>query len=237
MLKRVMLLLCLAVAAFAQTAPTPGTASAANAYQSAFDAAYYASKPPAFQPLYNGRPGSANPSAAPITQSQAWVLVGQLISQGWPVDEEIDAEGYDPLTTMFMRQLYGQTWEPAGLGLVQCTVVAQSGCVVTPGMYAGPVPPGQIKVSTLISDYPPYPVPVNAAPVAPPTSKAASPVGLRIIPMIPSQPNYVGDIFRAMANDGYAFGDTWSGTSGSFTGTWTKQALEMGMMPAWVKTQ
>jgi hypothetical protein len=210
---------------------TPGVSSAANAYQTTFNTAYYASKPPAFQPLYGGRPGSAMASSYPLTQDQAWTLVGQLIAQGWTIDEEIDAEAMDPYTTMFMRELYGNTWEPAGFGAVQSTEV------LTPGMYTGPVPAGQIKVSTMIQDYPPYPVPATTA-VTPPTPQSANPVGIRIIPQLPSQPNYVGDVFRcAVANDGYGIGDSWTGTTGAFTGTWTKQALEMGVMIVWTKTQ
>jgi hypothetical protein len=210
---------------------TPDVSAATNAYQTAFNTAYYASKPPAFQPLYGGRPGAAMTSATPLTQDQAWTLVGQLIAQGWIIDEEIDAEAMDPYTTMFMRELYGNTWEPAGMGAVQSTEV------LTPGIYDGPVPAGQIKVSTMIEDYPPYPVPTTTTPVSPPTPEAANPVGIRIIPQVPSQPNYVGDIFRcAVANDGYAIGDTWTGSSGAFTGTWTKQALLGGMMIVWTKT-
>ncbi len=166
-----------------------------------------------------------------LMQDQAWILVGQLITQGWVVDEEIDAEGMDPYTIMFMRALYGNTWEPAGLGAVQ------SSEVLTPGMYSGPIPAGQIKVSTMIEDYPPYPVsPVE--PVTPPNPRVANPIGVRIIPQIPSQPNYVGDVFRcAVASDGFAIGDNWSGTSGVFSGEWTKQALLAGMMIVWTKTR
>jgi hypothetical protein len=218
-------------------AATPGVSSAANAYQTAFNTAYYLSKPPAFQPLYNGRPGAPNAALAPLTITQVWALVGTLIAGGWPVDEEIDAEGMDPLTTMFMRELYGNTWEPSGLGASTVSSVDQPGAVVSQGQYSGPVPAGQIKVSTLIEDYPPFPAPANNAPVAPPTPLAASPVGIRIIPMVPSAPNYVGDVFRcAVANDGYGIGAPWTGTSGSFEGTWTKQALEMGVMIVWTKT-
>jgi hypothetical protein len=207
---------------------TPGVSSAANAYQTAFNTAYYASKPPAFQPLYGGRPGC--PITAGLMQDQTWTLVGQLIAQGWTIDEEIDAESMDPYTTMFMRQLYGNTWEPAGLGAFQ------SSQVLTPGEFSGPVPAGQIKVSTMIEDYPPYPVTV--VPVTPPTPLASNPIGIRIIPQVPSQPNYAGDIFRcAVANDGYAIGSSWSGASGAFTGTWMKQALEMGVMIVWTKIQ
>jgi len=208
---------------------TPGASSAANAYQTAFNTAYYASKPPAFQPLYAGRPGAAMASSTALTQDQVWTLIGQLLAQGWIIDEEIDAECMDPYTTMFMRELYGNTWEPAGLGATPSTEV------LTPGQYSGPMPAGQIKVSTMISDYPPYPVPV--APVTPPTPHVANPIGIRIIAQVPSQPNYVDDIFRcAVANDGYAIGDTWMGISGAFTGTWTKQALEAGIMIVWTKT-
>jgi hypothetical protein len=196
-------------------------------YQTAFNAAYYASKPPAFQPLYGGRPGA---SANPLTQDQAWALVGQLIAQGWTIDEEIDAEAMDPYTTMFMRELYGNTWEPAGVGEVQSTEV------LTPGMYKGPVPTGQIKVSTIISDYPAYPL--APTPVPPPTPQVANPVGIRIIPQVPSQPNYVGDVFRcSVANDGYGIGSTWTGTTGAFTGQWTKQALLAGLMIVWTKSE
>jgi hypothetical protein len=218
--------------------PTPGTASPVNAYQAIFNAAYYKSKPPAKQPLYNGRPGSANPGALPLTQDEAWALVGQLIAQGYTIDEEIDAEGMDPYTVMFMRQQYGQTWEPAGLGAVKVTNVSQSGAVVTQGMYTGAGPAGQIKVSTLLEDYPPYPVPVADAPVVHPIPQAPNPIGIRIIAQVPAAINYVGDVFRcALANDGFAIGDTWNGKSGSFSGEWTKQALLFGTMIVWTKTK
>jgi hypothetical protein len=211
-------------------AVTPGVTSAANAYQTAFNTAYYKSKAPAMQPLYGGRPGC--PVTTDLTQDEAWKLVGQLLAQGYLIDEEIDAEGMDPYTTMFMRELYGQTWEPAGLGETQSTEV------LTPGQFSGPVPAGQIKVSTMIEDYPPYPVPADGAPVVHPTPQAANPVGIRIIAQTPAAANYVGDVFRcAVANDGYGVGDTWSGTSGAFTGQWTKQALLAGMMIVWTKTE
>ena len=145
-------------------APTPGTASAANAYQTAFNSAYYLSKDPIYDPLFGGRPGSGMPNALPLTQAEAWALVAKLIAAGWIVDEEIDAEGMDPLTTMYMRQLYGQDWEPAGLGQTQSTEV------ITPGEYSGPRPTGTILVSTNIADFPinpkrlpqPTPAPVPA---------------------------------------------------------------------------
>ncbi len=211
-------------------APTPGQASAANAYQALFDAAYYASKAPAFQPLYSGRAGAQMSAAAPLTQNQTIALIAQLLAQGYVIDEEIDFLGMDPYTIMSCRQQYGIPWVYPGLG--NALTSPESG--VTP---SGPAPAGAIKTTTLISDYPPYPVTANSAPVTPPTPEAANPVGIRIIAQAPSQPNYVGDVFRcAAANDGYVLGAAWTGASGAFSGTWTKQALEMGLMTVWTKT-
>ena len=182
-------------------APTPGVTSSANAYQQLFDTTYAASKPPAFQPLYNGYTWGSSPLAAQLTQDARWALVAQLIAEGWTIDEEIEFDGFDPYAVMYMRQLYGDAWVPAGLGNVAATTEP-------PSEYIGPIPPGAIKVSTLLSDYPPYPVPAVNAPVIPPTPQVADPVGIRIIPQVPSQPNYVGDIFKcAFSNDGYAVGD------------------------------
>ncbi|HVO99532.1 MAG TPA: hypothetical protein VMT15_15785 [Bryobacteraceae bacterium] len=211
-------------------APTPGQTSAANAYQALFNTAYYASKAPAFQPLFSGRAGAQMYAAQPLTQDQVNTLIAQLLAQGYIIDEEIDFLGMDPYTIMYCRQQYGNTWVPAGLG----DVPAQTEPPVT---YSGPVPAGAIKVSTMISDYPPYPVSAPTEPVTPPIPQAANPVGIRIIAQVPSQPNYIGDVFRcAVANDGYALGATWAGISGAFSGTWTKQALELGLMTVWTKT-
>jgi len=207
--------------------PTPGQVSSANAYQALFNKTYEASKPPAFQPLYAGYAGQTGTNISPDARS---ALIAQLIAQGYTIDEQIEFWGWDPYMTMFIREQYGYKWVMPGLGAVGTTNPDQPS-------YTGPAPTGSIKVSTLLSDYPPYPVPVDNAPVTPPIPRAADPVGQRIIPQVPQNPNYVGDIFRcAAANDGFAIGDTWTGTSGAFTGTWTKQALELGLMIVWTKT-
>ena len=212
-------------------APTPGNASAGNAYQALFDAAYYASKAPAFQPLYNGRIGAQTVALKPLTQAQVIALTAQLLAQGYTIDEEIDFLGMDPYTIMYCRQQYGIPWVYPGLGNVLLPPANELGAPV------GPAPAGVIKTSTLIADYPAYPVPADNAPVTPPLPPVANPVGIRIIAQVPAQPNFVGDVFRcAFPNDGFAFGATWTGTSGAFTGTWTKQGLEAGMMTVWVKT-
>ncbi len=201
-----------------------------GSYQSAFNQAYYESKNPVFWPLFAGRPDSkGNARWSPLQQlgqDQIWALVWKLIAVGWLVDEEIDAEGMDPFTTMFMRELYGNTWEPAGLGQRQSTQV------LTPGMFSGPVPSGAIKVSTNVADYPPY-VPPVAPPTPPAPGKIANPIGQRISF---NNPTATGDWFRPLANDGYNVTDTWTGIVGSYSGTWTKQALELGLMIIWMKT-
>jgi hypothetical protein len=216
--------------ALAQPAPTPGIAGPAFAYQQLFDTDYYASQPPAKQPLYNGRAWAQNANLPQLSQPAINALTVQLLAQGFIIDEQIDFLGLDPYALMYVRQAYGNTWVPAGLGLAYTNVEP-------PSIYTGPVPAGQIKVSTLLSDYPPYPTPaVFAAP--PPIPQSANPVGIRIIAQVPAAPNFVGDQFRcAIANDGFALGDTWSGTSGTFTGMWLKQALEAGLMTVWTKTQ
>jgi hypothetical protein len=236
-IKRISLFILLLATAFAQTAaPTPGVASAANAYQSAFNGAYYQSKAPAFATLYNGRPGSPNPSALPLDTTTQWNTCGTLISQGYLVDEEIDCNAMDPYTTMFMRQLYGDTWEPAGAGATQCTATSQPGCVVTPN--TGPVPAGAIPVCVLLSCYPPYQAP-TAGPAAGAGTLVANPVG-GVIFLAGTSPGYIGSEFKDVTGtngqDGYAYGSVWTGTAQGLTGSWQKISIMMGMATAWIKT-
>src|SRR5580692_10697297 len=161
--------------------PNPGATSPGTPVgltPKTFNQYYYVSKNPAFWPLYAGRPDYADASMTTermdrwanlpsLSISQSWTLVGQLIAQGFIVDEEIDAEGCDPYTTMFMRELFGNTWEPAGLGKTDVVSIDQPGAVVTPGMYTGPVPAGQIKVSLMLSDYPAYVAPESGTGTVP----------------------------------------------------------------------
>ena len=115
-----------------------------TSYQSQFNAAYKASKPPQFGPFYDGSLQTAD---------ARWALFAQMLAQGFgPLDEEIEGEGFDPYECMWMRSVrYGQTWEPAGMGATATVTLSTPGAVVTPGMYQGPVPAGQIKVSLLLS--------------------------------------------------------------------------------------
>ncbi len=241
MLKGSLLIALTALSLFGQTAPTPGVASAANAYQAQFNAAYYNSKAQAFQPLYQGRPGSSLPASFyPLSTVDQWNLCGTLISQGFIVDEQIDCQSWDPLTTMMMRQMYGDTWEPAGAGAVQVTSVAQPGAVVAQSARTGPVPAGAIPVCVLISCYPPFPVPASPTAVVQPLAPVPNPIGA-VEFFSGSAPAYIGSEFKCIVGsnnqDGYAFGATWTGTSQGLTGTWQKVSVMLGMASAWQKIQ
>src|SRR5580692_317887 len=148
-------------------APEPGGGNPTS-YQAQFNQAYYSSKNPAFWPFYAGRPDSAGSgrwsNLPSLTPQQVWTLFARLLALGYILDEEIEGDGLDPYSTMYMRSVrYGQTWEPAGTGDVQVVSINQPGAVVTPGEFTGPVPEGQIKVSILLSDYPAYVAPPSAA--------------------------------------------------------------------------
>lgn len=220
------------------TAPTPiaGGGGTPGSLGQTFNTAYYNSWPPAKQPLFNGRPGAQGANLPALSVLDRLTCVQTCIANGILIDEEID---YDPdvdvYTIMYMREfVYGQQWEPAGTGNVT------SSEIITPGLYSGTPPVGTpyLIVSTDPAKFPPYPVPVIPPPLPPSTTKAANPIGARVIPEQPSQPNFVGDVFRcAVPNDGYGIGETWDGTSGQFFGEWTKQALLAGMMIVWTKTK
>lgn len=133
-----------------------------------FAAAYYAAQAPIKAQLYNGRPGSTNPTALPLTPAAFSSLITQILqTPGVLLDEQIDYWGWDPLTTMQQRVLQGISWVPAGLGPALCASILQSGCVITPGMYSGTAPAGSIPTCTTLSCYPTFPIP--SVPVIPAT--------------------------------------------------------------------
>jgi hypothetical protein len=164
-------LLLLTFFAVAQTAPvpTPGVASTANAYQAAFDTAYYASRPPQFQPLYYGRPGVTVPQGqGPLTQTQFNALIASLVAtpptnpttgQPFYIIEQIECWGMDPYTVELWNAAYGNTYFPPGAGNVTGSLV------ITPGQYSGPVPLGDNPVVTNLALLTPWPstTPTTAA--------------------------------------------------------------------------
>lgn len=233
----------------APPAATPGTSSPGSTYQELFNQAYYESKNPVFWGFYAGRPDTAGNARwsvlTPLTQTQVWALFAQLLAGGYgPLDEEIEGEGFDPYMCMWMRSVrYGQTWEPAGTGNIQVVNNTDPGAVVTPGMYQGPVPPGQIAVSILLTAYPPYVPPAGNTPEAAPIPPLASPVGVLRVPSATNPTTQVGGMFAQIVNsqgvDGYAVGNYWPaegvGVAQGLTGQWQKQLVFMGFTTYWVK--
>lgn len=96
----------------------------------AFDKAYTASLAPPLQELMAMSQANNPDGTNPRTEH-----AGELALQGYTIDVPIMAWGWDPYMIMFQRGIDGLTTVPDGLNQTQ------------------------IKVSTDITDYPPYPAP------------------------------------------------------------------------------
>jgi len=131
---------------------------------SVFDTAYVLSKDPRVQALfagYMGFPGTA------LDPSVRYNTAYQLALSGLLIDAPIDAYAGDPYTYMFEREQYGYTWVPSALA---------APIPLAPGLsYPGvpsynanpPFPPGSIKVSINLADYPPFALPTVPTPPVP----------------------------------------------------------------------
>jgi hypothetical protein len=159
--------------------------------QTAFDKAYWASEPPELQAL---------PAIADLTQRTTRAAV--LATQGFIVDVPIMVWGWDPYLVMTMRENYGYTWVPSAL---QTNISVAPG-ITQPGAVAyDPThpPPGSIKVSINIADYPPYnPPPAPAAQL--PTD--GDPVG----------PLSIGTLYLSVAGDTSPDGTKFTDSRGTF---------------------
>lgn len=216
-----------------QAAPINAASGTPGTPQFLFNQTYALSKPIAMQALFAGQiwgPAALQAQLPPSPSQRASICsAGQ--AAGYNYDEEIDFLGWDPWTVMSQRESMGILWIPAGQG-------GGLTAMLNPAQFqALPVPANGLKVSTVLADFPPFPIPVAAAPAAPPPiPQIASPVGGRLVAQNPQQANSVGDVFTSKPNDGWAPGSTWSGSIPGFSGTWQKQGLELGMLIAWVKT-
>lgn len=128
-----------------------------------FDNAYEASLPPETRALL----------ATPEQEDRAKALA----MKGFIIDAPIMIWGEGPWRAMTIRQSYGFTWVPS---MLQPPIEMAPGIQV-PGQIpydpANP-PAGSIKVSTDPADFPPWPVPVVAAP---PSTPAAQILGKQIV--------------------------------------------------------
>jgi len=126
--------------------------------QAAFDQAYWLAQPPAVQALQS------------ISDFQTRLATAmQLATQGYTVDVPIMVWGWDPYLVMSQRQQYGYTWVPSALmaPVTMAPGVTQPGAI---GYDPNNPPPGAIKVSLKLADYPPFTAPSVPAPVVPATS-------------------------------------------------------------------
>lgn len=129
--------------------------------ETAFNNAYMASLDPRIVAMMN-----ISDPAARATQAQVLAL------KGLTIDVVLQVWGWSPYKTMALRQMYGYTWVPSAL---------QNPVENAPGLTTGNLtpydpnnpPPGSIKVSLNLTDYPPFPIPV--------------------LPPVPEQP-YVGGL-------------------------------------------
>jgi hypothetical protein len=159
-----------------------------------FDAAYWKAQPPPVQALQNIAGQTQRQTAA-----QALAQNGQII------DLVIMVWGWEPWKVMMLRQNFGYTWVP---NMVQPNVTAAPGVTgpnIVPYDPANP-PPGSIKVSTNLADYPPYgpPAPPPAPPQSLPSNAFLTPDGYVAI----VGPTSGGGIFPALAGDNVPYGQT-----------------------------
>lgn len=126
-----------ASAALSTAAQTPASTSQialGNAADEAYDAAYWASQPAAVQQLQNIQ-----------DPAQRTELATQLASEGYTIDVPIMVWGWDPGTTMQLRESYGYTWVPSALQQPVTAAPGITGQGITPYEPNDP-PPGSIAV-------------------------------------------------------------------------------------------
>lgn len=158
--------------------------------QQQFDQAYWASQPPEVQALQT------------IDPAQRAAQAATLAKNGFIIDVPIMVWGWDAYLVMTMRAQMGYTWVPSAL---QPPISIAPGLTV-PGVVpydpSNP-PPGSIKVSINIADYPPFAPP---APATPQNPAPTDPVGVQTI----------GSIYTSVPGDAYPNGATYTDSRGTF---------------------
>lgn len=158
--------------------------------QQQFDQAYWASQPPEIQALET------------IDPAQRSVQAATLATNGFIIDVPIMVWNWDPYLVMTMRAQMGYTWVPSALQPPISIAPGLTEPGVVPYNPAEP-PPGSIKVSTNVADYPPYAPP---APSTPTTPAPSDPVGVQTI----------GNIYTPVPGDDYPNGATYTDSRGTF---------------------
>ena len=158
--------------------------------QQQFDQAYWASQPPEIQALQ--QIGDQNQRAA---------QAAQLATNGFTIDIPIMVWAWDPFLMMTLREQFGYTWVPSALQPAVTIAPGTAQAKVAPYDPLHP-PPGSIKVSTNVADFPPF--------IAPPQPVLPTP------PSDPVGPQSIGTIYLSVAGDTYPNGAVFTDTRGTF---------------------
>jgi hypothetical protein len=170
--------------------------------QTQFDQAYLAAQPPEIRALMAMPTDSDAAIQARVTRGAA------LATKGYGIDAPIMIYGWDAFNAMTERANMGLTWVPSALqpGLGMPGQYSEPG-LNTPGTlgpYPATPPPGSIKVSTTLADYPPFDPP---APPTPAPATNSDPVG----------PQSVGKFYYCTpAGLSYPDGATYTEARGTF---------------------
>lgn len=127
-----------------------------------FDAAYWLAQPPELRGL-----------PAIVDFDQRVTAATALATKGYTVDVPIMVWGWDPWKIMSYRASYGFVWVESALQPPPSIAPGVSEPGMTP--YSPIAPPGSIRVSVNIADYPPFDPPAPAVPVP----VVADPVGVQ----------------------------------------------------------
>jgi hypothetical protein len=159
--------------------------------QQQFDQAYWASQPLQVQALE----GITN-------QDQRATQAAELATSGFIIDVPIMVWAWDAYLVMTMRGQFGYTWVPSALQppVTIAPNIAQPGVVAYDPLHP---PPGSIKVSTNLQDYPPF---APAPPPTPQTPAGEDPVGLQSL----------GNIYLSVTGETYQDGAEFTDTRGTF---------------------
>lgn len=126
--------------------------------QEVFNAAYWASKDPEVRKLKDMENRKA--------------LAADLARQGFAINMWIEYHGFDPYSTMTMLKQYGYTWISRLFGTPMPNVAPGVSLPGYPQYDPNHPPADAIKISTDLSDYPPF----DKVPPPPPV-KPINPVG------------------------------------------------------------
>lgn len=158
--------------------------------QQTFDAAYWAAQRPEVVALLTVADQTTRDNQA-----------AALAMQGFIIDVPIMVWGWDPYLVMQMRQQFGYTWVPSALqpSVAEAPGVNQAGTVSYNPLAP---PPGSVKVSLNLADYPPF-APVAAATTA---VQTADPVGQQSL----------GNIYLSVKGDTSPDGTKYTDSRGTF---------------------